>query len=69
MEMLLGSSVQPSSFIDRSGKVYVLGDIVREAHQRSGLSVEEWNRLAREEEPKQEAMIAAVVKEWELQPA
>lgn len=55
---LLGSSVQPASFELPDGTVLALGDVVREAHVASGLSVGDWNAL---EDSAREALIADTV--------
>jgi hypothetical protein len=54
---LYGSSVQPSQF-EIGGKTVPLGDIVRAAFEKSGMTVTEWNE---QESPLREAMIAAEV--------
>lgn len=61
--MLLGSSVQPSTFTIQGGEVVPLGDVVAEAYRRSELSVEEWNSL---EDADIESRIAEVVAELPL---
>ncbi|MBH1384617.1 hypothetical protein I5T81_07600 [Stenotrophomonas maltophilia] len=55
---LLGSNVQPASFELPGGTVLSLGDVVAQAHEASGLSVEDWNAL---EVEAREALIAETV--------
>lgn len=55
---LLGSNAQPASFELHDGTVLTLGDVVAQAHEASGLSVEDWNAL---EESAREALIAETV--------
>ncbi|QDY47405.1 hypothetical protein [Stenotrophomonas maltophilia] len=55
---LLGSNVQPASFEHPDGTVLTLGDVVAQAHEASGLSVEDWNAL---EVDAREALIAETV--------
>jgi hypothetical protein len=65
-QMLLGSSVQPAILVDKDGAEVQLGTIVQEAHERSGLTVEEWNKLAVDKPDEQEALLQAVVDEMGL---
>lgn len=56
--------MQPSSFkLGVQPEPLPLGEVVREAHRRSGLSVAEWNAL---EDEDREARIAALVAELPL---
>lgn len=55
---LLGSNAQPAGFELHDGTVLTLGDVVAQAHEASGLSVEDWNAL---EESAREALIAETV--------
>lgn len=64
-ECLLGSSVQPATFTLDDGEVVPLGDVVAEAHKRTGLSVEEWNAQPADVI---EQLIADVVAELPLAP-
>lgn len=59
-ESLYGSSVQPASWKLDDGSIVQLGDIVRQAFEKSGLSEAEWNALPQDD---REAKIAEVVKE------
>lgn len=59
-EALFGSSVQPAIFLLKDGSTMQLGDVVRTAFERSGLTVEKWNKLAQD---KREKLIADVVAE------
>lgn len=43
-ETLFGSSKQPSTWTLNDGSVLQLGTVVQIAHERSGLSVEDWNK-------------------------
>jgi len=43
--MLLGSDVLPATFHLPGDKLLTLGDVVRAAHDASGLTVEAWNAL------------------------
>lgn len=65
-ECLLGSSVQPSSFINNQHDIFTLGDVVGEAYKRSKMDVRTWNQFAREEPVRQEAAIQDVVDDWDL---
>ena len=56
-EVLIGSSIQPS-IVMVAGLEVQLGDVVKAAWQKSGLTVEEWNAL--DNDPR-EAFIAAEV--------
>lgn len=56
-DCLFGSSKQPATW-NVDGKIVQLGDIVAQAHQESGLSVDEWNKLPQDE---LEAKIQVVV--------
>ena len=67
-QCLLGSSIQPSNFVDADGRKYTLGDVVAEAHNRSGRTIDEWNEWARTEPEAQEAALQAVVDSWGLKP-
>ncbi|HHA2975935.1 TPA: hypothetical protein ACOFD8_003315 [Stenotrophomonas maltophilia] len=55
---LLGSNAQPASFELQDGTVLTLGDVVAQAYEASGLSVEDWNAL---EVGAREALIAETV--------
>ncbi|MBN4969348.1 hypothetical protein JY439_02575 [Stenotrophomonas maltophilia] len=55
---LLGSNAQPASFELHDGTVLTLGDVVAQAHEAPGLSVEDWNAL---EVGAREALIAETV--------
>ena len=57
---LFGSSVQPVSWNLPDGSVLQLGDVVAEAHKRTGTTVEGWNALTQDE---REKAIANVVEE------
>ena len=65
---LLGSDKQPSNFIKPDGEQFTLGDVVREAQMRSRLSVQQWNKMVNRKNEMSERLIAAVVKDWELEP-
>lgn len=59
-ESLFGSTVQPSTWTLKDGSTLQLGDVVAEAHKRSGLSIEDWNKLTQDD---REGRIATVVSE------
>lgn len=46
---LVGSSTAPSTYLLEGGNTVQLGQVVAEAHKRSGLSVADWNALDQEE--------------------
>ena len=56
--VLIGSNKQPAEFKLKDGTTLSLGDVVAKAHELSGLSVEDWNKLGDEE---LESRIEAVV--------
>lgn len=60
MEMLFGSSTQPSTWTLPNGEVLQLGTVVAKAHEKSGMSVEEWNAIPQDD---REARIAEMVDE------
>lgn len=66
--MLLGSSVQPSHFLDPKGKSWVLGNVVAEAQRISRMSVKRWNAFVRENEAEAEAAIQQIVDDLGLKP-
>jgi len=47
-EALLGSSAHDATY-EIGGKTYQLGDVVRQAFEKSGLTTEEWNAQAEED--------------------
>lgn len=57
-EYLLGSSVQPAQFTLYDGSKLPLGDVVAEAHKRTGATVKEWNAL---DDADREHLIADVI--------
>ncbi|MGF6420044.1 hypothetical protein ABH900_003561 [Stenotrophomonas sp. AN71] len=59
-ETLLGSNVLPANIELAEGVSVQLGEVVRRAHEATGLSVAEWNAL---EDGDREAELAAVVRE------
>lgn len=54
---LFGSSIQPSSWNLSDGTVLRLGEVVAEAHKRSGTTVEGWNSLTQDEREKRIALV------------
>lgn len=62
-ESLIGSSVQPAHFTLEGGDQMQLGDVVAEAHKRTGASVAEWNALP---DADRESIIQSVVDELPL---
>lgn len=65
-QTLIGSSRQPSDFQLGDGTKVSLGDVVCEAHRRTGLSVEKWNQLP---DDAREAQISEVVTDMETKGA
>lgn len=63
-EFLIGSSVQPSNFVDPKGYHFSLGDVVREAFKRTAFTTEEWNTW--DDESREEA-IQEIVDEMKLE--
>ena len=59
-EALFGSSVQPSSWKLDDGSTVQLGDVVRQAFEKSGLTEAAWNALPQDD---REEKIAEMVKE------
>jgi hypothetical protein len=59
-ESLYGSSKQPSSWKLDNGSTVQLGDVVRAAFEKSGLTEEQWNAIPQDD---RESHIAAMVKE------
>jgi len=65
-QTLIGSDRQPSEFdLGEGGKV-PLGDVVCEAHRRTGLTIDQWNQLP---DAAREAQISEVVTELETKGA
>lgn len=64
--MLVGSSVQPSTWELPSGETLMLGDVVSLAFENSGMTHEQWNEQPDEQ---REAHIAAVVADFVPAPA
>lgn len=62
-EALFGSNILPSTMYRPGGERVQLGDIVREAYRRSGLTISEWNHLPEE---KRDEVLQIVVDEWGL---
>lgn len=58
---LLGSSIQPATFVDPRGRKYSLGAVVREACERFGMTTDEWNSFTVTCEKTQESAIQDVV--------
>lgn len=59
VEALFGSSVQPASWPLPGGKTLTLGEVVAAAYTKSGVSVEEWNKLPNDEREQLIADMAA----------
>lgn len=65
-EVLIGSSVQPSTFTDIDGNSVQLGTVVAAAHTESGLTVADWNAAP---ESERERLLAEQVAAMGLTPA
>lgn len=63
---LVGSGSQPAEFLLADGVKVSLGDVVREAHRRTGLSAAKWNQLP---DAAREAQISEVVTDLETKGA
>ncbi len=63
-DVLVGSNVLPSNIELAEGVTVQLGEVVRKAHEASGLSVADWNAL---DEGDREARLAATVLELQAE--
>lgn len=51
-EHLVGSNVQPASFILKDDSIVTLGEVVAKAHETSNLSIQAWNELPEDQREK-----------------